>query len=76
MPRQSIGERPMTDAERRARYRAARTVGKPVIRQTYETAPSLNRCRPCAIPILASFRRSNRRVVSAGIEQRDGPRLE
>ena len=32
MPRQSIGERPMTDAERQARYRAARAAGKPVIR--------------------------------------------
>lgn len=32
MPRRSIGERAMTDAERQARYRAARTVGKPVIR--------------------------------------------
>src|ERR1700732_2936765 len=42
-------------------------------RQNYETAPSLNRCRWCAISILPSFRRSNRRVVSVGIEQRDGP---
>jgi hypothetical protein len=32
MPRKSIGERPMTDAERQARYRAARTAGKPVVR--------------------------------------------
>ena len=32
MPRKSIGERPMTDAERQARYRAARAVSKPVIR--------------------------------------------
>jgi len=32
MPRKSIGERAMTDAERQARYRAARTSGKPVIR--------------------------------------------
>jgi hypothetical protein len=32
MPRQSIGERPMTDAERQARYRAARAVGTPVLR--------------------------------------------
>jgi hypothetical protein len=32
MPRQSIGERPMTDAERQARYRAARATGTPVIR--------------------------------------------
>jgi hypothetical protein len=32
MPRQSIGDRPMTDAERQARYRAARAAGTPVIR--------------------------------------------
>lgn len=32
MPRKSIGERAMTDAERQARYRAARVVGTPVIR--------------------------------------------
>ena len=32
MPRPSIGAKPMTDAERRARYRAARAAGMPVIR--------------------------------------------
>jgi len=32
MPRQSIGDRPMTDAERQARYRAARAAGAPAIR--------------------------------------------
>ena len=32
MPRKSIGETAMTDAERQARYRAARAVGAPVIR--------------------------------------------
>ncbi|HVP97918.1 MAG TPA: hypothetical protein VMS87_01450 [Roseiarcus sp.] len=32
MPRKSIGERPMTDAERQARYRAARASGTPAIR--------------------------------------------
>jgi len=31
MPRKSIGERAMTDAERQARYRAARAAGKPVV---------------------------------------------
>jgi hypothetical protein len=31
MPRRSIGERPMTDAERQARHRAARADGAPVI---------------------------------------------
>src|SRR5271154_3020409 len=32
MPRKSIGEVAMTDAERHARYRAARATGAPVIR--------------------------------------------
>jgi len=32
MPPQPIGDRPMTDAERQARYRAARAAGKPVVR--------------------------------------------
>ena len=32
MPRKSIGDRPMTDAERQARCRAARGTGAPVIR--------------------------------------------
>ncbi len=32
MPRRSIGETAMTDAERQARYRAARGAGVPVIR--------------------------------------------
>jgi hypothetical protein len=32
MPRKSIGENAMTDAERQARYRAARAAGAPVIR--------------------------------------------
>ena len=32
MPRKSIGERPMTDAERQARCRAARTSGTPAVR--------------------------------------------
>ncbi len=32
MPRKPIGEKAMTDAERQARYRAARAVGAPVIR--------------------------------------------
>jgi hypothetical protein len=32
MPRKSIGERPMTDAERQARCRAARASGTPAIR--------------------------------------------
>jgi hypothetical protein len=32
MPAKSIGERAMTDAERQARYRAARASGAPVIR--------------------------------------------
>src|SRR5271166_4555960 len=32
MPRKPIGERPMTDAERQARHRAARAAGRPAIR--------------------------------------------
>jgi len=32
MPRKPIGERAMTDAERQARYRAARATGTPVVR--------------------------------------------
>jgi hypothetical protein len=32
LPRKSIGETAMTDAERQARYRAARAAGAPVIR--------------------------------------------
>jgi len=32
MPRHPIGETAMTDAERQARYRAARAAGKPVVR--------------------------------------------
>jgi hypothetical protein len=32
MPRPLIGAKPMTDAERQARYRAARAAGTPVIR--------------------------------------------
>jgi hypothetical protein len=32
MPRKSIGETAMTDAERQARYRAARAAGAPVVR--------------------------------------------
>ena len=32
MPRKPIGDTAMTDAERQARYRAARAAGKPVIR--------------------------------------------
>jgi hypothetical protein len=34
MPRPSIGETGMTDAERQARYRAARAAGKPAIRRS------------------------------------------
>src|SRR5208283_3113102 len=40
-------------------------------RQIYETAPSPELCRRSATSILTSFRRSNRRAVSAGIEQRE-----
>jgi hypothetical protein len=32
MPRKPIGDKPMTDAERQARYRAARAAGAAIIR--------------------------------------------
>ena len=32
MPRKPLGDRPMTDAERQARSRAARAAGRPVVR--------------------------------------------
>ena len=44
MPRKPIGETAMTDAERQARYRAARTAGKPLIR-TYRPADHRGRAR-------------------------------
>jgi hypothetical protein len=43
MPRKSIGETAMTDAERQARYRAARASGMPIVR-TYR--PADHRGRP------------------------------
>jgi uncharacterized membrane protein len=44
MPRKSIGETAMTDAERQARYRAARAAGAPVIR-TRRSADHRGRAR-------------------------------
>lgn len=44
MPRKAIGETAMTDAERQARYRAARAAGKPVIR-TRRSADHRGRAR-------------------------------
>jgi hypothetical protein len=43
MPAKAIGERAMTDAERQARYRAARASGAPVIRTR---RPADHRSRP------------------------------
>jgi hypothetical protein len=43
MPAKAIGERAMTDAERQARYRAARAAGAPVIRTR---RPTDHRSRP------------------------------
>jgi hypothetical protein len=37
MPRPSIGETAMSDAERQARYRAARAAGRPVVRARRRT---------------------------------------
>ena len=39
MPRPSIGDKAMTDAERQARYRAARAAGTPVIHTPPPTDP-------------------------------------
>ena len=44
MPRRPIGERAMTDAERQARYRAARAAGAPVMR-THRQADRRSRAR-------------------------------
>jgi hypothetical protein len=44
MPRHPLGERPMTAAERQARYRAARAAGAPVIR-THRPADHRSRNR-------------------------------
>jgi hypothetical protein len=44
MPAKAIGERAMTDAERQARYRAARASGAPVIR-TRRSADHRSRAR-------------------------------
>ena len=44
MPAKAIGERAMTDAERQARYRAARAAGAPVIR-TRRAADHRSRAR-------------------------------
>ena len=44
MPAIAIGERAMTDAERQARYRAARALGTPVIR-TRRSADHRSRAR-------------------------------
>lgn len=45
MPRSSIGAKPMTDAERQARYRAARAAGAPVIRAHRRPADHRSRAR-------------------------------
>jgi hypothetical protein len=44
MPRKSIGETAMTDAERQARYRAARAAGVPIVR-THRQADHRGRAR-------------------------------
>jgi hypothetical protein len=42
MPRKPIGETAMTDAERQARYRAARMPGAPVTRHVRSVRPRLS----------------------------------
>ena len=50
MPRKSIGDTPMTDAERQARCRAARAVGVPVVhtRRTIDRRSRAQRWRDAA----------------------------
>ena len=50
MPRKSIGDTPMTDAERQARCRAARAAGVPVVhtRQTIDRPSRAQRWRDAA----------------------------
>ena len=57
MPRKPIGDRPMTDAERQARHRAARAADTPVIRIR---RPADRRSRA------QRWRRRRRTVESAG----------
>jgi len=57
MPRPSIGDTPMTGAERQARYRAMHANGE----------------GRSSSSISLSFKRSNHRATLAVIEQRDGP---
>jgi len=50
MPRKSIGDTPMTDAQRQARWRAARAAGVPVVhtRQTIDRRSRAQRWRDAA----------------------------
>lgn len=56
MPRPSIGEHAMTDAERQARYRAARAAGVPAVRtrRPADRRPRTQRWRD-ALEILAAL---------------------
>ena len=53
MPRKSIGDTPMTDAERQARCRAARAAGVPVVhtRQTIDRRSRAQRWRDAAAEV-------------------------
>ena len=56
MPRKSIGDTPMTDAERQARCRAARAAGVPVVRtrQTIDRRSRAQRWRDAAAELTVS----------------------
>jgi hypothetical protein len=65
MPRKTLGDRPLTNAERQARHRAARAISRPVIRyraaadrrsraQRWRDAPGLRRGRLAELVTLQS----------------------
>ena len=53
MPRKSIGERPMTDAERQARCRAARASGTPAVRRPLDHRSRAKRWRDAVSELTA-----------------------
>jgi hypothetical protein len=89
MPRKSIGETAMTDAERQARYRAARAAGKPVNRKHHSeiddtplarflAGPAVTRPCPDAGALRLAFTRTERRTPrkSDGTAVIEGRRFE
>ena len=55
MPRKPIGDRPMTDAERQARHRAAQAAGKPArrIRSSADRRSRIQRWRDAVAELMA-----------------------